>query len=489
MAIDNDIYNEVPYLTLPERRSHPYKLATRARLHGLSPARVATARILELGCGDGGNATPIAAMFPDCNVVGVDLAARPLQRAHEWAAATSTKNIAFVQASVETFSSSIPFDYVIAHGLASWVAPSVREALFRCIYESLHSDGVGFISFNVLPGSYLRIVMRDACLSRGAGSGPVEDRASRAREMLGLIRDHVQGGDYLPPDTLRAEAGFLLNLPDWYLMHDLLAEEYHPLSFAQFHRELEAAGLFYVCDTSLDRSSIGALPEPVQDALEGQEVDSVAFQSMGDIISQRMFRCAVVARKPPTRMLRTRECLLGPAASYTSRYDVSEHNSRELIGPGGRTIPSASSLERAVVAFLASRWPQWIGADELLDALRSDECLRIGGDVEAFLPEVCAQAMERGVIDLLLESAPRISSTLVPKPNAWLYARQLASQGATVTSLRHEWIDLRPEERRVLVRLDGRTSIDEIGRSLQLTTREVQSIVQQIMGYGLLTAG
>ncbi len=43
-------------------------------------------------------------------------------------------------------------DYVIAHGILSWINFEVRHALFRMVDRSLTPGGLAYFSYNALPG-------------------------------------------------------------------------------------------------------------------------------------------------------------------------------------------------------------------------------------------------------------------------------------------------------------------------------------------------
>ena len=53
-------YDQLPYETRARRKTHPDTLATLATVFGLTPPLVETARVLELGCGNGENLLAIA---------------------------------------------------------------------------------------------------------------------------------------------------------------------------------------------------------------------------------------------------------------------------------------------------------------------------------------------------------------------------------------------------------------------------------------------
>src|SRR5262249_35039176 len=69
-------YDDLPYTPNAFAQSHPDRLATIATLLGLEAPRVDRARVLELGCGAGGNLIPMAEGLPEAKFIGVDLSER-----------------------------------------------------------------------------------------------------------------------------------------------------------------------------------------------------------------------------------------------------------------------------------------------------------------------------------------------------------------------------------------------------------------------------
>ncbi len=57
------------------------------------------------------------------------------------------------------------FDYIIAHGMFSWVTEAVREIIFRICSEYSKTTGLAYISFNVLPGWHIRRIVREFLLN------------------------------------------------------------------------------------------------------------------------------------------------------------------------------------------------------------------------------------------------------------------------------------------------------------------------------------
>ena len=73
-------YDEVPYPSLSFSQTHPDSLAIQAILLGMHPAPIHSCRVLEMGCGVGGNLIPMAYGLPGAQFVGIDAAGR-LRRA------------------------------------------------------------------------------------------------------------------------------------------------------------------------------------------------------------------------------------------------------------------------------------------------------------------------------------------------------------------------------------------------------------------------
>ena len=67
-------YDEVRYPGRFYPQTSPERLATLGTLFGLNPAPVDHCRVLELGCGDGGNLLPLAELLPRSSFLGIDLA-------------------------------------------------------------------------------------------------------------------------------------------------------------------------------------------------------------------------------------------------------------------------------------------------------------------------------------------------------------------------------------------------------------------------------
>src|SRR5579862_8159289 len=135
-------YDKFAYPASVYPQTHVERLAAVAALFGLQPAPVRRARVLELGCGDGTNLITMACTLPDSEFLGVDLAIEPIRLGHETIAALGLKNVSLLQMDVLKTPADIGmFDYIIAHGLYSWVPEVVREKILALCRDHLADNG------------------------------------------------------------------------------------------------------------------------------------------------------------------------------------------------------------------------------------------------------------------------------------------------------------------------------------------------------------
>src|SRR5215213_1485999 len=213
-------YDEVLYTGYPYNQTHPERLATLATLHGLDPAGVESCRVLELGCGDGGNIIPMAMGLPSSSFVGVDLSERAISRGESVIGELGMTNISLLRLDLSLINEGMgAFDYIIAHGLYSWVPPDVQEKILSICKASLSPQGVAYVSYNTYPGSHLRNMTREMMLFHARHLREPERQVEQARAFIDFL-SAAQRDSEMYGLLLRSESGRLSRLTDEMLYHD-----------------------------------------------------------------------------------------------------------------------------------------------------------------------------------------------------------------------------------------------------------------------------
>ncbi len=288
-------YDALPYARLVHRFTHPERIARTARLRGFEPAPAPTARVLELGCASGDNLVGMGYGLPEASFVGVDLSDRQIEAGRRRVADLGLGNVSLRAGDLmdvdETWGT---FDYVLAHGVLSWVPEPVRLRLFDVCRERLSPAGVAFVSYNVLPGWRFRRLVRDVFLAGAAGGREPRERVRLARERLALVAENVFDAASPWGRYLAARQKELENESDGELLHEFLEEQNEAFALRDVVGWAAAAGLEYLGDAQ--ESYVTEEPTPqVRRALEALS-DEIAREELLDVLRERTLRQSLFVR-------------------------------------------------------------------------------------------------------------------------------------------------------------------------------------------------
>ena len=283
-------YDELPYINKAFPQTHPDRLATLARLFGLEPPDLGTCRVLELGCASGDNLIPMALELPNARFVGIDLSARQIDEGQRQVRALGLANIELRRFNIADVDASWgKFDYIVSHGIYSWVPAPVRQKLLAICRDNLAANGVAYVSYNTLPGWRMRGMIRDMMIYH-AMSFP--GAVAKVRQARGLIDFLAQSAPTNSPYgmTLRQEVDAIKNEPDAYLFHEHLEEVNEPFYFYQFAEAAAAHGLDYLAEADLNEMLVSSLPPKVAETLRRIATDNIRMEQYMDFVRNRMFR-------------------------------------------------------------------------------------------------------------------------------------------------------------------------------------------------------
>ncbi|HVX65627.1 MAG TPA: class I SAM-dependent methyltransferase [Bryobacteraceae bacterium] len=436
-------YDEIAYPGYPFRQAHPDRMGVVARLLGMQPAPAHRCRVLELGCGDGGNLIPMAHTLPESEFTGIDLAGAPIARGRRLAADLGLRNLRLFAMDVCDVDRAFgEFDYIIAYGLYSWVPAPVRRRILEIARDLLAPEGVAYVNYNAYPGGHVRRMIREMLLFHIRGIDAAGERIARAQAFLKSLADSPALTDEYGA-LVKAEAARLLGREGAFLYHDELSEIFEPVSFHEFAAAAAACGLQYLAEATL--SDAHTASGPLAAWLE-QFPDPLVREQHLDFMRYRSFRHTLLCR---------REVALAPELqldAVAGLWAASNASVRKIDGEmefrsARATLRTAHPTACAVLTSLAERWPRAIPVSELT----------AHGDSES-RRTVCAILLRAfaGEVLELYGTPPVVAACAGDRPEASALARLQARSEDKVSTPLHTYIALRDETaRRLILLLDG----------------------------------
>jgi SAM-dependent methyltransferase len=482
-----DAYEEVAYVGRPNRNSHPDRMATIATLLGMNPAPPASCRVLELACGDGANLIPVAASLPGSTFVGIDFAPSAIAHAQRMAAGLNLTNIEFLALDLRAFPESVgAFDYIIAHGLYSWVPAAVRERVLPLVARHLAPNGVAFVSYNTFPGCHIRRALWEMLKYHTRNVPDHRAKLVAARSLISLLSDpastHQENDAFL-----RQELRNMSTLTDSALAHDDLSEPNDPVYFHEFVAGLERDGLTFLAEAELHSMVGSGITPRVRQALG--KMDRLTREQYLDFVHFRRFRQSLACR-----------------AGVLSRFVVEPSRARPMHASASRALlrlakegnvadPDDHPDVRALKELLMARWPRSIPMAELAAwyASRARKSAE-GAAPPAAIETLVVRTYAAGLLELRLQP-PAAVATAGTHPTAFAPARWQARDADVVTNLYHEEVNVSdPLQRDLLLLLDGTRTrgqlVAEAGTRLTGADRagQVQWALDQLAHAALLVA-
>ena len=461
-------YDELPYRGHSLDLTHPDFLAAQAVLFGLAPPNVETCRVLELGCGDGSNLIPMAITLPNARFLGVDLSDRHIEEGREDIERLCLANIELKQADLLDFDSSYgQFDYIICHGVFSWVPTLVRDKILCICRDHLSANGIAYISFNTFPGWHLRGVMRDVLQYQASRGSSVKEALALARGQLTFLTEAIRQINDPYANVLREEVKDLTESVDTYLFHEFMEVENNPLYFHEFVKLLDRESLRYVGDVGFDCFDCKKLSPELHESLLAHATDHLDFEQQADFVRGRRFRRALIGQREcePQRPIdanRLTSLWLSSAAKSTAneiRLDE-DHNAEFMLEKGAK-LNTNNPVAKALLQFLIKQWPRRVHFAEVhtsvTQMLHRAGCQAFS-DASEFQTKLANLALyfTFNGFAMLHANAPRVSFLPSERPLASPLARLQAARGSKfVTNLLHLSGSIDPIQRIILPQLDG----------------------------------
>lgn len=473
-----EAYDTTPYSGQPFCYTHPSLLAAYGFLYGLTPPCVDNCRVLELGCGDGSNLIPIAYDLPKNTFIGIDLSAVQIQIGQKKVDALGLKNIQLETRSlVDIEASEGKFDYIICHGVYSWVPDAVKKKILSICRDNLSEKGMAYISYNVLPGWQFNKSMRDLMLFRTRQIMDPRERIDAALDLVKTMLDATTESNRFHHVQLRFFGKILQTFPNAssYLFHEYMETDNDPFYFREFADALKNHNLQYICDGEQSDFVLDDLPAEIAAKFRKISEDRTDIEQYFDFYNNTRFRRSLICHQeiPVDSNYRLEHMMrLYAATDVVPVLDSPGSPIKEVKAfrtPGGRRFRTQHSLAQTILWKLSEIKPCTMDVSSLIEAV-AQETLSQSEQNSTNLGEKIGHALYslffNGVVELL--AVPR---RCVPAsgnfPTASTVARLLAPSGR-VTNLCHRTIVMDDDMASfVLAHLDG-TRTRESLRDLML---------------------
>ena len=311
-------YDELTYKSAAFAQSSPYKLEACATLLGINPPPCKNAKVLEIGCSFGGNLIPFAVNNENAKVVGIDLSGEQIRRGKEIVKEIGLSNLELIHGDICEFKSDEKFDYIIVHGVFSWVPDFVKDAILRVVRENLSQNGVVFISYNVYPGWKTKDVVRDLMLLAAKDKENTEEKLKAAKEALIVFKEFLLSMDNenykkkMPIEMLLFWIDTILDKSDFYVAHEFLEDINDPFYFKDFNAMLVKNDLSYLCECTLEDIFVPDLGMSKADSYKNDKFkDRIDLEQFMDIANNKVFRQSLIVHSEAYKKVANKQ--IGPS--------------------------------------------------------------------------------------------------------------------------------------------------------------------------------
>lgn len=490
-------YDSVPYGGGAYAQTHPDVLAVVASLRGMQPISPERCRVLEIGCANGHNLLAMAVSLPNAEFVGIDYSERQIEQAQAYVQNTEIDNVAFHALDIKAWDGSLgEFDYIVAHGIYSWVAVPVRDALMRLCAQALAPQGVAYISYNTYPGWFMLRSLREIMFYHVDGTEDPIGRAEKAISFMEWLSTVVNGERVIPysafpeayTNVLRTYVeGNLKSLerdPSTFL-HDELSEVNDPVYFHQFHSHAQSHGLRYVGDADFSSMLSTNLPAEATPKLREVVRNQIDVEQYSDFLRNRSFRRSIVCRDDVKLMGAINHAALesfyfsSMAQAHALPDNDTGNQSVKFVSVDGASLTTDHPVTVVAINLMRTHWPRSFSLDELLDASyarlaeynpddsrwgaasQGDLSLRSEDRLALITSLLRAYSSSSELVNCQVQRG-RFVTEVSERPVASPWARRLAQEQKNVSDLRLRRVDLNPLERFLLVRLNGANTVDEL---------------------------
>ncbi|MDU1939601.1 MAG: class I SAM-dependent methyltransferase [Veillonella sp.] len=295
-------YDSFLYVSKPFSSTNINNLQAKAKMYGLNPVPLKGARVLELGASCGGNIVLQALYYPETTFTGIDLSGVQVKHGNDIINSIGLKNVTLLEKDILDIDESFgTFDYIIVHGIWSWVPDVVKDKILSICNVNLSDNGIAYVSYNTYPGWKRLEQLRDIMLysEKRAKDQDLLERTLYTKSVLKMVADTMN-----IDDRSRAQSAYkinnihnVLNSNDYYVAHEYLEAFNDPVYVSDFIDRARKQGCAYIGDEVLQRSFITWLADDVTNNIRALSHDNyVDKEQFYDYVYDTQFRMSLLTK-------------------------------------------------------------------------------------------------------------------------------------------------------------------------------------------------
>jgi methyltransferase-like protein len=489
-------YDQVPYMGRVHQQTHIEKLALTAKLFHLEHADISNCRVLELGCGDGSNLLNMAYNLPNSTFVGIDGSEVQVQRGQVTAETSGIHNVELLAMDIMNIDETLgKFDYIICHGVFSWVSEPTRKKILDICRERMTPLGISYISYNAYPGWKLHGMIRDMMRFHSFKMDGTENQIPQGRAVVQFVSQHILNQATPYAQFIRSQVDFISGITDEYLYHEYLEDENQPFYFHEFVNLAAKHNLQYLGDTDFNAMTNMHWPQETRDILNNISPSIFELEQYMDLLRCRRFRCTLLVHHERSI---SREVDLQPFQQVRIAYKAcpkwvepeeddsppSVENTLSAIyiskeGQSESQSISGNILYQTALTILHNSWPESIHFDELCHQLSKVLNRALSNKDQENLAHLFQTLFLQELITLHLHQ-PQMASEISEQPMVPPLARHMATYQQVISTQLHDMVTVRDSWVQAMVQLlNGEHTVDKIAATLlqQMNAGELPPLI------------
>lgn len=474
-------YDKVLYPNYLHTQTHPDRLATMTKFFGVKPKPVEKCRVLELGCGTGSSLLSFAYDLSESEFIGIDLSEKQIEIGQKAVEGIGLKNLTLQQDDILKINRERygEFDYIIAHGIYSWVPDDVRDQILKICREMLAEQGVAFVSYNALPGAHFSLMAREMMLFHTKNLTSVDEKVNESLGLLKFIADS-SSPDKTYHQVLQDELKKLSERNFSNIYHDELADFYKPVYFHEFVAHAHQHDLQFVTEVEHFTTKELSYSKEILETLSEISDNVIALEQYLDFIKGRRFRQTLLCKKEldlhrhPDPMVLRQVRIASPMKNLSETPNLSGNKHEVFVTEDKGKIEIDNPLTKAVLFYLGQIWTRSASFDELIEKAElllseeKGESIEISEREKEILTDILFQVFCSGMIRFHVHE-PVYSAEVSEKPEASLLARWQVENNEAVSTLLSTTVAIQDSLGRELVRLlDGTRDHDQLVKDLSV---------------------